>query len=42
MSETYIINFTNYMNDEYFQNFTVTADRVVFHTSDTMNLKTNL
>ncbi len=39
MSETYIINFTNYMNDKYFQNFTATADRVTFYTTDTVNLK---
>lgn len=42
MSETYIIDFTNYTKNTYFSNFTATADRVVFYTSDTMNQKTNL
>ena len=42
MSETYIINFTNYYKkNTYFTNFTATADRVTFYTSDTINLKTN-
>ncbi len=40
MSETYYINFTNYMNDKYFLNSTATADRFTFYQTDTINLKT--
>ena len=38
MSETYTINFTNYKDNPYFTNFTATADKVTFHTTDTINL----
>lgn len=41
MSETYIINFTNYKDSPYFTNFTATADRVTFYTTDTNNLNTH-
>ena len=35
MSETYIINFTNYQNNPYFTNATATADRVTFYSTNT-------
>jgi hypothetical protein len=41
MSENYIINFTNYKDNKYFTNFTVTTDRVSFYTTDTINLNKN-
>jgi|SaaInlStandDraft_1057018.scaffolds.fasta_scaffold298004_2 hypothetical protein len=37
MSETYIIDFTNYKDNNYFTNSTATADRVTFYKTDTIN-----
>ncbi len=39
MSESYLINFTNYENNPYFENLTATADRVTFYTTNTINFK---
>jgi hypothetical protein len=41
MNEIYMINFTNYKDNKYFTNFTVTTDRVSFYTTDTINLNKN-
>ena len=41
MSESYIINFTNYKDNPYFTNFTATADRVTFYKTDTINFNKN-
>ena len=41
MSETYIINFTNYKDNNYFTNSTATADRVTFYKTDTINFNKN-
>ena len=38
MSETYIINFTNYKDNLYFLNSTATADRITFYSTNTNNL----
>jgi len=35
MSETYIINFTNYKDNPYFLNSTATADRITFYSTNT-------
>jgi len=39
MSESYLINFTNYKDNTYFTNLTATADRVTFYTTNTNNFK---
>jgi len=41
MSETYIINFTNYKDNLYFLNSTATADRITFYSTDTINFNKN-
>ena len=39
MSETYILDFTDYTDNPYFTNLTATADRVTFYTTNTINFK---
>jgi len=39
MSESYLINFTNYKDNPYFTNLTATADRVTFYTTNSINFK---
>lgn len=35
MEETYMIDFSSYLTNPYFQNLTATADRVTFYTTNT-------